>query len=84
MQTVMEWSKMNILFIYTCTNFAQILTYRLYIKMATYKRAKQNATKFKKNIVPWLQYNFPYALQRSHSWFVSNYNIIFIFLQKHF
>jgi hypothetical protein len=47
MQSIVKWSKMNILFIYTCTNLAQILTFCLYIKMATYKCTKQTATQLK-------------------------------------
>jgi hypothetical protein len=47
---VVKWSKMNILYIYTCTNLAQILAFYLYIKMATYKPTKQYATKKQKKM----------------------------------
>jgi hypothetical protein len=57
-QSAVERSKMNILFIYTCTNFAQILTFCLYIKMATYKHTEQNATKLKK-YCPMTSVQFP-------------------------
>lgn len=85
---VMEWSKMNSLFIYNCTNFAQILTYRLYIKMATYKHAKQNSTKFKKkkNILSHdssTLFHMPFKDHIPDSSQIITF-ITFIFLQKHF
>ena len=44
----MEWSKMNVLFIYTCTNFAQILTFCLYIKIGNLQTYKAKCYKIKK------------------------------------